>query len=50
MTSRFKVCTGARFASPSFPGLSGVFPITFLLDLNDLPSEALSSTSSILSL
>ena len=31
-------------------GLSGVFPNIFILCLNDLPPETLSSTSSILSL
>ena len=31
-------------------GLSGVFPNIFVLGLNDLSSETLSSTSSILSL
>ena len=50
MASTFKVGTGGRFTSQSFPGLSGVFPTIFVLYLNDLPSEALSSTSSISSL
>ena len=56
MTSTFKAGTsgrGGRFASPSFPslaGLCGVFPIMFVLKLIDLPSEALSPTSSISSL
>ena len=48
--STLKVGTGGRFASPSFPGISGVFPTIFVLYSNDLPSEALSSTSSISSL
>ena len=46
VTSMWKVGTGGRFASPSLPGLSGVFATIFVLHLNDLPSEALSSTSS----
>ena len=41
MTLTYKVGTGGRFASPSFPGLSGVFPTIFVLYLNDLPSEVL---------
>ena len=56
MTPTFRVgiagCTGG-FASPRFSvcgGLSSVFPTIFILYLNDLPSEALSSTTSILSL
>ena len=55
-TSTFKVGTagcGGWFTSPGFPvhvGLSGVFTTIFVLYLNDLPSEALSTTSSILSL
>ena len=47
VTSTFKVGTGSRFASPSFPGLSIVFPTIFVLNSNDLPSKALSSKSSI---
>ena len=39
--STCKVGTGGQFASPSFPGLSGVFPTIFVLYSNDLPSEAL---------
>ena len=31
VTSTFKVDTGRQFASPSFPGLSGVFPTIFVL-------------------
>ena len=51
VTLKFKVCTGGRFASPSFPGLSGFFPFTiFVLSLNNLLSEALLLTSSISSL
>ena len=56
LTSTFKVGTGGcggRSASPTFPGyagLCGVFPTIFVLYSNDLPSEALSSTSSISSL
>ena len=38
---------GAHFGCA---GLCGVFPTIFVLYLNDLPSEALSSTSSVLSL
>ena len=36
--------TGGRFTSPSFTGLSSVFPTIFVLYSKDLPSEALSST------
>ena len=56
MTSTFKVgtaCHCGRSASPSFLGLSGlgaVFRTIFVLYLNDLPSETLSSISSIPSL
>ena len=50
MNSTIEDDTGGRFTSPSFPGLSGVFPTNFVLYLNYLPSEALSSTSSISSL
>ena len=50
MTSTFKVGTGGRFASPSFPGLFGIFPTIFVLYLNGLSSEALPSTSSVSSL
>ena len=56
MTSTFKVGTtgcGGGFVSLWFPGcsgLSGVFSTIFVLYLNDLSSEALSSTLSILSL
>ena len=56
VTPTFRVgiagCTDG-FASPRFSvcgGLSSVFPTIFILYLNDLPSEALSSTTSILSL
>ena len=38
MTSMCKVGSGGRFASPSFPGLSGVFA-TIVLYSNDLPSD-----------
>ena len=31
VTSTFKDGTGGRFASPSFPGLSGVFSTIFVL-------------------
>ena len=31
VTSIFQVGTGGRFASPSFPGLYGVFPTIFVL-------------------
>ena len=31
VTSTYKVGTGGQFASPSFPGLSGVFPTVFIL-------------------
>ena len=50
VNSMCKVGTGGQFASPPFRGLSGVFPTIFVLYSNDLPSEALSSTSSISSL
>ena len=30
VTSTFNVCTGGRFVSSSFPGLSGFFPLLFL--------------------
>ena len=30
VTSTFKVGTGGQFASPSFPGVSGVFPMFVL--------------------
>ena len=40
MTLTIKVGTCDQFASPSIPGLSGVFAI-FALYSNDLPSEAL---------
>ena len=40
VTSKFKAGTGGRFASPSFPALSGVFLIIFVLYSNDLRSEA----------
>ena len=32
VTSTFKDGTGGRFASPSFPGLSGVFSTIFVLN------------------
>ena len=44
MTSTFKVGTAGRSASPSFPSCAGVFPTIFVLYLNYLPSEPLSST------
>ena len=47
VTSTLKVGTVGQFASPLFPGVFGVFPTIFILYSNDLPSEALSSTSSI---
>ena len=50
-TSRFKVGCGGRFACSRFSGqrgFSGVFTTSFVLYLNELPSEALSSTSSII--
>ena len=47
VTSTFQDGTGSQFASPWFPGLSGVFPIIFVLCSTDLPSEALLSKSSI---
>ena len=50
MTSILKVRNGGRFASPSFPDLSRIFPTIIALNSNDLPSEALSSTSSVSSL
>ena len=60
-TSTFKTGTGGyggRFGRDGWDpsefggcgGISGVFPTTFVLYLNDLPSEALSLTSSISSL
>ena len=49
VTLTIKVGTCDQFASPSIPGLSVVFAI-FALYSNDLPSEALWSPSSILSL
>ena len=45
LTSTFKVGTAGRFLSSWFPGLAVVFPTIFVLYLNDLPSEVLSSTS-----
>ena len=50
VTSTFKAGTNGRSASPSFPGRSGVFPTVFILYLNDLPFEALSSKPSDLPL
>ena len=50
LTSRFKVGTAGRFAYLSFPGSAGVFPTIFVLYLNDLPYETLSSILSIWSL
>ena len=51
VTSTFKVGAGGRFSSPSLPDhIFGVFPSIFVSYANDLPSETLSSTSSILSL
>ena len=53
-TSRFKVDSagcGGRFACSRFSGqrgFFGVFTTSFVLYLNELPSEALSSTSSII--
>ena len=44
VTSTFKVGTRGRAgrpASPSFPGYGGLFPVIFVLYLNDLPSEEL---------
>ena len=44
VTSTFKVGTGGRAgrsASPSFPGCGGLFPVIFVLYLNDVPSEEL---------
>ena len=46
MTSTFKFGTGGRFASPSFPVFSGVFPTIFLYS-NDLSFKAILSKSSI---
>ena len=45
--SDFNIGTGGRFVSPSFQGCAGVFPAIFVLYSNDLPSKALSPTSSI---
>ena len=56
VTSTSEVGTGgcaSQSTSPRFPchgGFSGVFPIICVLYLNDLPSEALSSTYLVLSL
>ena len=56
VTSAFKIgaigCSG-QFTFPGFPvrgSLSGVFSTIFVLYLNNLPSEASPSTSSISSL
>ena len=51
VNSTFKFGAGGRFSSPSLPDhIFGVFPSIFVSYANDLPSETLSSTSSILSL
>ena len=42
-------CGGRGGCSSGRAGLASVFPIIFVLHLNDLPPEALSSTSLILS-
>ena len=49
MTLTFKAGTGGRFASPSFSGLSGVFPTIFIFYSNNLPSTASSSSASSIS-
>ena len=46
VTSTFKFGTGSRFASPSFPVFSGVFPTIFLYS-NDLSFKAILSKLSI---
>ena len=56
VASIFKAGTGGcggwfpAWSGSGWSGLSGVFPTIFVLYLNDLPSGALSSASSISSL